>query len=53
MGLRQWIRENREEIDKAILSVNPCNRCNDEERELWVKNNEGLYLWAKAEGVRV
>lgn len=26
---------------------------NDEERRLWVLNDEGLYLWARSEGVRI
>lgn len=26
---------------------------NDEERRGWVLNDEGLYLWARSEGVRI
>lgn len=26
---------------------------NDEERRLWILNDEGLYNWARAEGVRI
>lgn len=53
LGLREWIRRNRVEIDAAIRSV--CNNCrlNDDERRLWVLNDEGLYSWARSEGVQV
>lgn len=26
---------------------------NDKERRLWILNDEGLYRWARAEGVRI
>lgn len=29
------------------------DRLNDAERRLWVLNDEGLYSWAREEGVRV
>jgi len=67
MQLRQWIRENRGEIDKAINGVlyrhdgnggrgivpEPPPRRNDSERAEWVANDEGLYLWARGDGVNV
>jgi hypothetical protein len=28
-------------------------RLNDEERRLWVLNDEGLYNWARSEGVPI
>jgi len=28
-------------------------RANDDERRLWVLNDEGLYNWARSEGVRI
>ena len=28
-------------------------RLNDKERRLWVLNDEGLYQWARSEGVRI
>jgi hypothetical protein len=53
-SLRAWIRDNREEIDAAIERVNPGNvRFNDDERRLWVLNDEGLYSWARSEGTNV
>lgn len=52
-SLKAFIRENRAEIDAAIRRV--CSNCriNDEERRLWVLNDEGLYRWARREGVRI
>ena len=55
-SLREFIRENREELDRCIAralgeSENP--RPNDEERRQWVLNDEGLYQWARMEGVRM
>jgi hypothetical protein len=53
MNLREFIREHRKELDECIKRVVPNARCNDEERRLWILNDEGLYLWAKSEGVRI
>jgi hypothetical protein len=52
-SLAEFIKENRTEIDSAIRRV--CDNCklNDAERRLWILNDEGLYNWAKSEGVRV
>ena len=51
--MRALIRDNRESIDAAILKANPNNpSINDAEREVWIRNDEGLYLWAKAQGWR-
>lgn len=52
-ALREWIKENREEIDAAIRRVVKDARIDDDERRLWVLNDEGLYLWAKGEGVNI
>jgi hypothetical protein len=72
MTLRQWISENRAELDAAIgraLGHVPrtasCDcpksgtdhyheapKLSDHERRLWVLNDEGLYRWARSEGVR-
>jgi hypothetical protein len=47
--LSQFIKEHRVEIDTATKS--PYK--NDAERRLWVLNDEGLYRWARSEGVRI
>lgn len=53
VSLTQWIKANREEIDQAIKTQ--CDNCrlNDQERRLWVLNDEGLYNWARHDGARV
>jgi len=53
MSLREFIRKNRAEIDKYIRGV--CDNCrlNDSEREQWIRNDEGLYRWARRSGVRI
>lgn len=53
-NLRDWVREHREDIDATIVRV--CGRQlykNDDERRGWVLNDQGLYLWAKSEGVEI
>jgi hypothetical protein len=47
---RDFIKNNRKKIDEAIKRVCPDCSLNDEERERWISNDEGLYLWAKREG---
>jgi hypothetical protein len=47
--LREFIREHRDEIDKATKS----HYRNDEERRQWVLNDESLYNWARSEGVAI
>lgn len=54
MSKREFIRQNRAEIDEYIRKACPnIGSLNDHERELWVLNDEGLYLWARQEGVRI
>ena len=57
MTMRDFIRRNRKEIDDAIRRVLPGFgtdiRANDDERRLWIANDESLYNWARSEGVRV
>jgi Leu/Phe-tRNA-protein transferase len=54
MPMQKFIKEHRAEIDAAILRVCPnCTRHNDEERRLWILNDEGLYNWARSEGVKI
>lgn len=53
-SLREWIRANRAELDAAIRKACPNLRSlNDNDRADWIRNDEGLYLWAKGDGVRV
>jgi len=51
--MREFIKKNKEEIDAAIKSV--CDNCrlNNDERRLWILNDEGLYRWARSEGVKI
>ncbi len=53
MTLQAFIKENRKEIDRCIERVVPSFPRNDEERRLWILNDEGLYLWARSEGVKI
>lgn len=54
ISIRTFIRENRKALDQAIWRACPgIGTLNDEDRRLWVLNDEGLYLWARAEGVRI
>jgi len=48
-SMNEFIKEHREEIDNATKSQYK----NDEERRLWILNDEGLYNWARSEGVRI
>lgn len=51
--LREFIREHRQELDKCIKRVVPGLKLNDEDRRQWVLNDEGLYSWARGEGVKI
>ena len=53
MTLKQFIRDNRQELDEVIRRAVPGAAINDEERRLWILNDEGLYNWARSEGVRI
>lgn len=53
ISLRAWIKANRVELDKCIKRACPNTRLDDEQRRLWVLNDEGLYNWARSEGARV
>ena len=61
MTLKQFIRENKEDIDIVIemrtegrnITTVLFNRYNNRECELWVKNDQALYLWAKDSGVKL
>jgi hypothetical protein len=65
--MRSFIKKNRTDIDAAINGAlyrydgnggkgtipNPPPKRNDNEREQWINNDEGLYNWARREGVRI
>ena len=53
--MQRFIADNRGELDACIrrATSNPNADIDDDERELWINNDEGLYLWAKAEGVDI
>ena len=53
MSIRDFIKENKDEIDKVIHKAAPNCTINNEERRLWVLNDYGLYCWARASGVRI
>ena len=53
MTLKDFIKENKELIDSSIKRVCPNCQLNDKERRLWIINDEGLYLWARQEGVKI
>lgn len=51
MSKREFIRQNREEIDKCIRKLcSNLGTLNDNDREGWIANDEGLYLWARSCG---
>jgi len=53
MTLKQFLKKNRTIIDRAIKQEVPDARLNDNERRLWVLNDESLYRWARSEGVKI
>jgi hypothetical protein len=56
MTLRQFIAANRDELDDIIaraLKMDHNPRPDDDERRLWILNDEGLYHWARSEGVKI
>ena len=54
MTMREFIKVNKDEIDKIIKRANDYDyRITNEERKLWILNDESLYLWAYRSGVRI
>lgn len=52
-SLRTFIRENREQIDRYIRArVGDDARIDDNEREMWIRNDESLYNDARRWGWR-
>lgn len=52
-NMREFIRENRAELVAAIRRVCPNCRIDEAEIRMWILNDEGLYRWARSEGVRI
>ena len=52
-SITTWIRNNRARIDSHIKSVCPNDIINDQEREVWIRNDEFLYHMAQSEGVKI
>lgn len=48
--LVKWIRENRAELNRAILNASPDADLTEDDIETWVMNDEGLYEWARSDG---
>jgi hypothetical protein len=55
MSKREFLKKNRKEIDAAIRKALKDEDLvlNDREREMWLLNDEGLYNWARSEGVNL
>lgn len=54
MTLKKFIKDNRKEIDEIIDGICSNNKYyNDESRREWIMNDEGLYNWARSEGVKI
>ena len=51
MTMREFIRENRTELDKIIRKQVPNLTIDDAERRMWIENDQSLYEWAREEGV--
>jgi len=53
MTLEQFIRKNRQELDKAIQRKYPkVKKLNDDERRVWIFADDFFYIWAKRAGVK-
>lgn len=49
----EFIREHKADIDAVIKRKVPNALLTDEERRKWIINDEGLYVWARNEGVKI
>ena len=50
MTIEEFIDNNRDALDECINRVFQQDDRDDDERELWIINDEGLYNWALDEG---
>ena len=53
MIMQEFIKENRQELHECIDNVCPEHPRNDSEIRLWILNDEGLYNWARSNGVKI
>jgi hypothetical protein len=55
MTLKDFIKTYRGSIDRHIRSQPgmETRKLNDEERRLWILNDESLYNWARRAGVKL
>ena len=55
MTLREFTKKHRAELDRWINAKVPNlnYKLNDKDRRDWILNDEGLYNWAREEGVRI
>ena len=67
MRMAEFIKQNRQELNVCINGVifrydgrggrgtvpNPAPKYNDKEIREWILNDEGLYNWARSQGVRI
>lgn len=53
MKMREFIKQNRKELDECIKRVSLADKLNDSERQQWILNDESLYNWARSCGVRI
>ena len=53
ISLRDFIRAHRATIDNEIEKRIEGARRNDDERRMWILNDEKLYNWARSMGVRI
>jgi len=52
-SMEEFIEKNRGQLDECIRRVCPYIELDDDDREDWILNDEGLYNWARGEGVDV
>lgn len=55
MTIKAFIRAHRADIDSHVRKAlrRPDYELTDEERRLWLLNDEALYNWARSKGVRI
>ena len=55
MRMREFIKQNRDELKRLIRAYLGQSdfKLTTDDLEQWIANDEGLYNWARSEGVRV